>query len=105
MSMKGDAAKRGERAKKLFTKTGDAEFAAILAALTKEEKHRMDPITNWESGKPDFFAAVWKAVVKDKSLEDDPSHGLSDAELADFVSDLWNATWGARKGQETKPCW
>ncbi len=105
MSMKGVARRRGERAAKLFSKIDDAEFDLLLAAITKEERHRVDPVSEPYSGKDEFYKLAWKAVTKDKSSPNDPSNGLTDWELASFVDDLWNATVGSRHAQEYKPCW
>lgn len=103
--MKDWAELRGKRAEKLFKKTTEVEFNLILDSITKEEKHRCNPIAYPESGKPQFFATVWTAVTKDMSDAGDSSHGLSGPEIATFIDDLWNATMGARQAQEYRPCW
>jgi hypothetical protein len=105
MTMKDLAKKRGNRAAKLFSKIDDAEFDQLLAAITKEERHRVDPVSEPLSGKEEFYELAWKAITKDKSYSGDPSHDSTDWELASFVDDLWNATLGSRHAQEYKPCW
>ncbi len=103
--MKELAKKRGNRAAKLFTKINDTEFEEMLAAITQEEAHRTDPATFTISGKDAFYRLCFKAVTKDKTTPGDPSNGLADWEIASFIDDMWNATLGSRRAQESKPCW
>jgi hypothetical protein len=103
--MKELSEKRGKRAAKVFSKLSDAEFDAVLAAITKEEAHRTDPATFTQGGRDDFFKLCLKAVTAGKTDPTDPSHDLQDWELSTFIDDLWNATMGSRRLQEYKPCW
>ena len=104
-TMKGWAELRGNRAKKLLLKTDEVEFAKLLEAITNEEKHRVDPIANPDSGKQQFFDVCWAALTKDKEYGVDPAHDMTEPMIANFINDLWNATWGARAAQEYRPCW
>ena len=97
-TMKQLAEKRGTRAAKLFTKISDAEFDLILASIYDEERHRTDPATFPNGGRADFYRLCWKAVAV-------PPIDIEDWEIAAFIDDLWNATMGSRRLQESKPCW
>lgn len=92
-----DAKKRADRLGNFFPASGDSKtMDDIIAALEKEEQHLMNPTVNIDSGKAEFFAACLKAL---------PTGGMTNAEKAAFVADLWAATWASRKAQEYKPCW
>ena len=104
-TMKQLAEKRGTRAAKLFTKISDAKFDQLLGAIYDEERHRTDPATFPNGGRDIFYQLCMEAVESGKSNPSDPTYGLKDWEIAAFIDDLWNATMGSRRLQESKPCW
>ncbi len=88
---------RGDRAALLFPAGNQTVMKSIIKALEKEDQHVWNP-TAYDSGKQDFFDAIWPEMAK-------ITPKLPDAEIAAFIADLWNATWASRKAQEYKPCW